>query len=168
MPAGCVHLVVMGVAGAGKSTLGAQIARAIGARLIEGDDYHLPSSQDKMRRGVALDDRDREPWLDRLAALMSASGDSAVLTCSALKKAYRDRLRAQVPGLRFVHIDITPSEAAERVSRRQGHDFPSSLVSSQFQALESPVGEPGVLRVAAAQPGTAQLKSALCWLGYTP
>jgi gluconokinase len=161
---GDLKLVVMGVAGAGKSTLGARLAQSIKARLIEGDDHHLPSSEGKMRRGIALDDRDREPWLDRLALLMSSCEGPVVLTCSALKKSYRDRLRARVPCLRFLYIDIAPGDAIERVSRRQGHSFPATLVSSQFETLEPPLAEPGVLCVAAERSVAEQVDAALRWL----
>lgn len=157
-------LIVMGVAGCGKSTLGAGIATALECPLIEGDDHHLPESKAKMRKGIALQDSDREPWLDRLAELMSAQGGDLVLTCSALKRRYRDRLRARVPGLRFVFIDIDEVQAADRARSRSGHFFPDTLVASQFEALESPVGERGVLSVPASQPLQAQVDAVTHWL----
>ena len=165
MMAASLHkLVVMGVSGCGKSTLGAGVALALGCPLIEGDDYHLPESQAKMRQGIALQDSDREPWLDRLGALIAEQSGAAVATCSALKRRYRDRLRAQVPELRFVFADISEAEAARRVTSRHDHLFPPSLVASQFAALESPVGEPGVLRVDATQSPQAQLDAVIAWL----
>ena len=157
-------LVVMGVSGCGKSTLGAGVALALGCPLIEGDDYHLPESQAKMRQGIALQDSDREPWLDRLGALIAEQSGAAVATCSALKRRYRDRLRPQVPGLRFVFADISEVDAARRVASRPDHLFPASLVASQFAALESPVGEPGVLRVDASLAPQAQLDAVIAWL----
>ncbi len=157
-------LIVMGVAGCGKSTLGAAIATALACPLIEGDDHHLPESQAKMRNGIALQDSDREPWLDHLGELMSGQPGDVVLTCSALKRHYRDRLRARVPGVKFVFIDIDEAQAAMRVHSRSGHLFPGSLVASQFEALESPVGEPGVLRVPASQPLPPQVNAVTHWL----
>ena len=157
-------LIVMGVSGCGKSTLAAGIALALGCPLIEGDELHLPESQTRMRRGIALQDSDREPWLDRVGDVVAEQGGAAVATCSALKRAYRDRLRAKVPGLRFVFVDIAEADATRRVSQRPGHLFPASLVASQFADLESPVGEPGVLRVDAALAPQAQLDAVVAWL----
>lgn len=159
------RLLVMGVAGSGKSTLAAELARALGSPLIEGDDHHPATSQQKMRQGIALDDADRAPWLARLGALLVEAGEGAVLTCSALKRRYREQLRAAVPTLAIVFIDITPAQARARVSARAGHLFPANLVDSQFKALEPPLGEPGVLRVDAAQPVAAQRDAVLRWLG---
>jgi gluconokinase len=155
----------MGVAGCGKSTLAAGIARAVGADMIEGDEHHLPASRDKMSRGIPLQDSDREPWLDRLGAMLAASPGAAIVACSALKQRYRDRLRARVPGLRFVFVEIEPAEAARRVGSRSGHLFPAALVASQFETLEAPLGEAGVLTIAATLPPGAQLDAALRWLG---
>jgi gluconokinase len=157
-------LVAMGVSGSGKSTLAAAVARALGCEAIEGDEHHLPASQEKMRRGIALQDSDREPWLDHLGELMAARAGTVVLTCSALKRSYRERLRARVPGLLFVYVEIDEAVAAERVRQRAGHFFPADLVASQFQALEPPTGEPGVLAVAATLPPQAQLDAVLQWL----
>lgn len=157
-------VVVMGVAGCGKSTLGAAVARELDCPLIEGDDFHLPPSRAKMRAGIALQDSDREPWLDRVGRFIAQQGGATVATCSALKRRYRERLRAQVPGLLFVFMDITESDAARRVHARPQHMFPASLVSSQFEALESPVGEPGVLRVDATQTVQAQVDAVMSWL----
>ena len=157
--------VVMGVAGCDKSTLAAGIALALGAEMIEGDEHHLPASRDKMRRGIAQQDKDRVPWLDHLGTMLAAISGAAVLTCSALKLCYRERLRAKVPGLRFVFIEIDEVEAARRVASRIGHVFPAALVASQFETLEPPRGEAGVLTVDAALPSDAQLDATLRWLG---
>lgn len=158
------QLLVMGVSGCGKSTVAAGLARALDAALIEGDDHHLPQSQDKMRRGIALGDADRYPWLDRLGALLASTQGGAVLTCSALKRRYRDRLRAAAPALRIVFIEIGPAEARARVAARASHFFPASLVANQFEALEPPLGEPGVLRVDANWTIDAQCDAVLHWL----
>lgn len=157
-------VVVMGVAGCGKSSLGVAIAEAEGAQLIEGDAHHSDANREKMRRGVPLTDADRAGWLDTLAGELRARGANTVLTCSALKRAYRDRLRAVVPELRFVFMDIDPASARVRVAARDAHFFSPSLVTSQFAALESPVAELGVLRVEAIAP-LAQLQAEVsAWL----
>ncbi|WP_309899330.1 gluconokinase [Variovorax soli] len=160
------RILVMGVAGCGKSTVAARLATALGCALIEGDDFHLPQSQHKMRHGIALDDADRWPWLDRLGVLLAEAPGGAVLSCSALKRRYRERLRAAVPALQTVFIDIGPEEARARVAARPAHLFPPSLVASQFEALEPPLGEPGVLRVDAMQPRAVQGEAILRWLGH--
>lgn len=143
----------MGVAGCGKSSLGQALAQSLSLPLVEGDDFHSPASRDKMSRGVPLTDADRDGWLDTLGGQLAFRPDGAVLTCSALKHAYRERLRAARPGLRFVFLDIGRSDALQRVAQRAAsHFFSSSLVDSQFATLESPVGEAGVLRVDALHP----------------
>ena len=161
-------VVMMGVAGCGKSSLGARVAERIGARLIEGDDYHSAQSRDKMSRGVALTDDDRENWLARLGELLNeARGGrhSTVLNCSALKRAYRDRLRAVVTGLRFVYLEIGRAEALRRVSSRAGdHFFPIELVDSQFSTLEAPTGEPFVLTLDATLPLSDLADRVVDWL----
>jgi len=147
-----VFLVVMGVAGCGKSSLGAAVAQAQALPLIEGDDHHSAASREKMRQGIALADADREGWLATLGQLLQGHPEGAVLTCSALKKAYRDRLRAACPGVRFAFLDIDRAHAGKRVAARVNtHFFSTTLVDSQFATLESPVGEPGVLRLDALQ-----------------
>jgi len=160
-----IHLVVMGVSGCGKSSVGRAIAHALQLPMIEGDDFHSPASQDKMRRGVALTDADRASWLDTLGEQLAARPQGAVLACSALKKAYRDRLRAKVPGLRFLFLALDEATARERVAERgAAHLFPPSLVASQFQTLEPPDDEAGVLRVDATRPVEALCGEALDWL----
>lgn len=144
-------LVIMGVAGCGKSSLGQLCARTLGVPLLEGDDFHSASNVAKMRGGIALSDEDRAAWLDTLAGQLQAHVDGVVLTCSALKLRYRDRLRAAVPGLRFVFLELTQEQARERVAARPAHLFPVSLVASQFATLEDPREEPGVLRLDATR-----------------
>ena len=146
-------LVVMGVSGCGKSSLAQQLSTQLGVPLIEGDDFHPEANIRKMRDGVALTDADREGWLTVLGAALAAHPAGAVLTCSALKKAYRDRLRAAVPRLRFVYLHIDYQEALDRVRARAGaHFFSASLVDNQFLTLEPPTGEPDVIEVPATQP----------------
>jgi len=146
-------IVVMGVSGCGKSSLGQALAATLGLPLIEGDDFHAPASVAKMRAGIALKDADRAGWLDRLGDELASRGQGAVLTCSALKRAYRDRLRAAAPGLHFVFMVLTHEEAERRVAERAAaHMFPASLVADQFATLESPQDEPCVLAVDATAP----------------
>ena len=144
-------VVIMGVAGCGKSSFAAALSQALGWQLIEGDEFHPPENVNKMRAGIPLTDDDRAGWLDVLAHELVQRGPHAVLTCSALKKAYRDRLRQSVPELRFVHLDLTREQAIARVTHRPGHYFQPTLVDSQFAALEKPVNESGVLTVDATQ-----------------
>jgi gluconokinase len=146
-------LVVMGVAGSGKTTAGLAAADAKGLLFIDGDDLHSDAARAKMGRGVALSDEDRAPWLDRIGAVLAdaaAHPRGAVVACSALRRAYRDHLRARVgPSLRFLFLKGDPSLMRERVAAREGHYMPASLVDSQFAALESPEGEPDVATLAA-------------------
>jgi gluconokinase len=144
-------LVIMGVAGCGKSSFAAALSQALGWQLIEGDEFHPTENVNKMRAGIPLTDEDRAGWLDALANELERCGTAAVLTCSALKKAYRDRLRQTVPALRFVHLDLTREQSIARVTQRPGHYFQPALVDSQFAALEKPVNEAGVLIVDATQ-----------------
>ncbi|TFY99051.1 gluconokinase [Ramlibacter humi] len=147
-----LHVVVMGVSGCGKSEIGERLAKSLGLPLVEGDSFHPPANIEKMSRGVPLDDDDRAGWLDTLGRELASRPQGAVLTCSALKKAYRDRLRAAAPGLRFVHLALTPAQAQARVAARRDHFYPPSLVDSQFAALQDPAGEPGVVVVDASRP----------------
>ena len=141
-------LIVMGVAGCGKSTLAQYLADALKLTFIEGDQFHPPENIQKMSQGIALDDADRQGWLDRLGVELRRHPGGAVLACSALKHAYRARLRQAVPLLRFVHLSVTQEVANARVQGRSGgHPFPSSLVASQFATLEDPLGEERVLQL---------------------
>lgn len=160
------HLVVMGVAGCGKSSLGRALADALQVPLVEGDDFHLPASRAKMSAGIALEDADRAVWLDVLAGELAARPAGAVLTCSALKRAYRDRLRAGTPGpLRFVHLALEREAALQRVAARAAqHFFGPALVDSQFATLERPTGEPGVLELDATRPLPELAAAVMAWL----
>ncbi|MET3651977.1 gluconokinase [Dyella japonica] len=148
-------IVVMGVSGCGKTSVAHALAERIGARMIEGDAFHPERNVQKMQAGVPLTDTDRQGWLEQLGAeLASALADNhiAVLTCSALKRRYRDALRASVPNLGFVFLQLSPEAATERVKKRPGHFMPASLVESQFRDLEPPTAESGVLTVNAVDP----------------
>lgn len=145
-------VVIMGVAGCGKSSLGAALSRATGLQLVEGDDHHSAANRGKMARGVPLTDADRDGWLATLCDQLRSHPGGVVLTCSALKKAYRARLREAAPGLRFVFMHIGHEQALQRVAARGGaHFFSTTLVDNQFTTLEDPTGEPGVLRVDAME-----------------
>jgi len=167
-------LVVMGVSGCGKSSLGAAVAALAGAHLIEGDSFHPPANIAKMRAGIPLSDSDRAGWLARLGvetARIVATGIPVVLTCSALKHQYRHVLRAAVPGLGFVFLKLSREEAARRVAERPGHFMPASLIESQFAALEPPETEPATLTVDATRPITEMAHQVVMWWsahGLTP
>ncbi len=155
----------MGVSGCGKSSVGVACADALGWALHEGDAYHAPESVAKMRAGTPLTDADRAGWLDRLADLLASPSDGAgrVLTCSALRRRYRDRLRQAMPRLGFVFLSLDYDAALERVQSRAGHFFSPALVSNQFATLESPVGEPGVLALDAMQPIETLVAAVVAW-----
>ncbi|RQP24949.1 gluconokinase [Albitalea terrae] len=157
----------MGVAGCGKSTLGQAVADGLGWPLVEGDDFHPPRNIEKMKSGVALTDADRREWLQALAQEL-ASRPHAVMTCSALRRVYRDQLREASSGLRFVFLDLTEAQARERVARRPAHLFPPTLVASQFATLERPDGEDGVLRVDATLSTGELLGQVLRWMPPVP
>lgn len=160
-----VPAVVMGVAGSGKSTIAARLAAATGRVLVEGDDFHPAENIQKMSAGIGLTDDDRAGWLARLAQELRSHPQGAVVSCSALKRAYRDRLRAAADDLRFVFLDVSPDLARERVVSRSGsHFFPPTVVESQFATLQDPSGEAGVLRLDATLPPEELTARAAAWL----
>ena len=162
---GTQSLIVMGVAGCGKSTLAALVAKQLGLQLVEGDDHHPEQNRQKMQAGIPLTDDDRAGWLDSLARSLRDNPDGLVVTCSALRRPYRDRLRAAVHDLRFVHLEIEPEEALRRVASRGSHFFGPKLVESQFVTLESPAQEPGVLCLRAIEPPEQLAAQIAAWLG---
>jgi gluconokinase len=134
-------VVLFGVAGSGKTTVGRLLARALGFPFHEGDDHHTAESVAKMSRGVPLDDEDRKPWLARLrrVALEAASrGEGAVIACSALKRSYRRYLGWGVRGIRFVHLRGSPELLRERLAARAGHYMKPGMLESQLDTLEEP------------------------------
>ncbi|MEU7632131.1 gluconokinase [Nocardia sp. NPDC049220] len=135
--AGTPVIVVMGVSGSGKSTVGARLAAALDVEYAEGDDFHPAANIAKMTAGTPLDDADRAPWLDAVAAWLAQHADrGGVVSCSALKRIYRDRLRTSAPETFFLHLAAPKDELARRMTGRRGHFMPSSLLDSQLAALE--------------------------------
>jgi len=161
-------LVIMGVSGSGKSTFGSALARALDMSFVDGDDLHPAANVDKMRRGDPLNDDDREPWLRAITAVLkddASHPSGVVVACSALKRRYRDTLRA-AHGLRFVFLDAERRLAEERVEARPGHFMPSDLIASQFEALERPDDtETDVVTVDARLPVGAAVRAAIDLLG---
>jgi carbohydrate kinase (thermoresistant glucokinase family) len=143
------RIVVMGVAASGKTTVAERIATRLGSRLVEADDHHLPTSIAKMSAGVPLVDEDRWPWLLRLQRELSSS-DSVVVSCSALRKSYRDLLR-RADNVRFVFLDVEREEVERRIATRSGHFMGSAMVESQFATFERPNDETDVIVVDATR-----------------
>jgi gluconokinase len=141
-------VVVMGVSGSGKTTLARGIAQRMGWDFLEGDDLHPPGNVDKMAAGTPLTDDDRWPWLEAIGAWIDdrvETGTSAAVTCSALRRTYRDLLRTGRPGVRFCHVTGDAGLIAERVGHRRGHYMPPSLLPSQLATLEPlAADEPGI------------------------
>lgn len=138
--------VVMGVAGSGKSRIGAALAEALGIDFAEGDDYHPAENVARMSSGIPLTDGDRAGWLRALANRLGEARDAGtglVMTCSALKRSYRDVLRAAASDVQFVFLEGDRALVAERLSGRRGHFMPPALLESQFATLEEPVPEEG-------------------------
>jgi gluconokinase len=144
-------LVVMGVSGTGKSTMATALASALTLPVFEGDELHAPQSVAKMKSGQALSDDDRWPWLERIGELLADASQTPaglVVSCSALKRSYRNRLRQAAPQLRFVFLHGAPALIQARLQQRQGHYMPATLLASQLQTLEHPgADEPDVLHL---------------------
>lgn len=135
-------VLLMGVAGAGKTTVGRALADRLGWAFEDADDHHAPASTAKMARGEPLTDADRAPWIDALGALVRdrlRGGPPTVLACSALKASYRDRLGADLPGVVVAWLDVPAEALRERLATREGHIFGPGLLQSQLEALEPPV-----------------------------
>lgn len=143
---GGLHVVVMGAAGCGKSTVGAALAERLGASFIDGDSLHPRSNIDKMASGTPLNDNDRAPWLAEIGRLFSERSSALVIACSALKRRYRDIIRNGDPSVMFVHLDGSLGLLTQRMNSRPGHFMPSSLLESQLAALEPlEAGEAGIV-----------------------
>lgn len=149
-------VVVMGVSGTGKSSVAAGLAQLLAVPWIDGDDLHAPEAVARMRAGLPLADEDRWPWLDRVGAALAdrtAAPRGVLVACSALRRAYRDRLRAASPELRFVFLDGPPELVRQRMEQRTGHYMPPALLDSQLRTLERPdAAEPDVLHTGIDMP----------------
>ena len=157
----------MGVSGCGKSSLAQAIAQDLDGTMLEGDVFHPAANQEKMAQGTPLTDQDRAGWLLTLGEKLAENRGNIVLSCSALKKSYRDTLRSYRQNLRFIYLDISPATALSRVSSRavaDGHFFPATLVDNQFATLEVPTGEAGVLTVDATTPLPELVAQVRSWL----
>lgn len=158
-----LRLVIMGVSGCGKSTVGEQLARALQLPFLEGDSLHPPRNVALMAAGTPLTDDDRAGWLDTIAARLAALPDDAgmVVSCSALKRIYRDRLRRAAPDVRFVHLHGTPALLAERLQQRQHLYMPPTLLDSQLATLEMPSADEQVIALNIAEPVAQLVQQAL-------
>jgi len=148
-------VLLMGVSGSGKTTVGRLLAARLGVPFVEGDAFHPPANVEKMRAGEPLDDRDREPWLAALAERIdrwAARGEGVVLSCSALKRAYRERLASGHPEVVFVYLAGSPERLRERLRGRRGHFMPAALLESQLAALEPPAPDERAIEVAVDPP----------------
>jgi gluconokinase len=151
-------VVVAGVAGSGKTTVGSLLARELGWTFADGDDFHPPASVAKMHAGIPLTDADRWPWLRAIAAWMDeriAAGESAVVACSALRRDYRDLLLDGRPAAEMVFLVISREASVARLDHRRGHFFPEQLLDSQFAALEPPGPDERVTQVPAGDSAEA-------------
>jgi gluconokinase len=147
-------IIVMGVASSGKTTVAEGLAKQLGWPFRDADSFHPPANIAKMSAGTPLEDADRWPWLDTIVSWMdsrAAAGENGVATCSALKRAYRDRLRQTKADIRFVHLSGSREVLAARMAARQHHFMPSSLLDSQLATLEVPTPEENVLTVSVDQ-----------------
>jgi gluconokinase len=157
------RILVMGVSGSGKSSFGAALAEVLALPFADADAFHPPENIAKMSAGIPLTDADRWPWLDAIGSWL-AERPAGIAACSALRRAYRQRLREAAPGLVTLHLSGAPELIAARQAARPGHFMPPTLMASQFATLEDPAGEPAtfVLDVARPLPALiAQAKAAL-------
>lgn len=157
-------IVVMGVAGSGKTVVGQALATRLGRPFVDADDLHPTANVEKMRRGEPLNDDDRAPWLDAVGATL-AGGSAPVVACSALKRTYRDRLRAAASGMRFVHLHGDRALIAERMAAREDHFMPLSLLDDQLATLEPLDADEHTIVVGIDQPVDAIVDEAAARLG---
>ena len=158
----------MGVSGCGKSTVGALLAQLLHCEFLEGDSLHPARNVARMAAGVALTDADRHDWLQALARHLKTAHDSnrtLVVSCSALKHSYRDRLRSASAGLAFVHLHGSPALLAQRLAARTGHYMPASLLASQLETLEAPAEDERAITLDAHLAPELIAAQAACWLG---
>ena len=161
-------IVVMGVSGSGKTTVGAMLAGQLGWEFVDGDDFHPPENVAKMRSGHALTDEDRWPWLDSIARWIDAvrgTGGCGIVACSALRRAYRDRLAAGRPDVEVVFLEGNSALIAQRQAARPRHYMPASLVASQFATLERPDEDERVMEISVEPPAAEVLDAIVAKLG---
>ncbi len=167
---GCA-VVVMGVSGSGKTTVAELLAKQLAWPFMEGDRLHPAANVEKMRQGIPLTDADRAPWLDRIGEELkrwAAEGRSGVMTCSALKRAYRDRLRSARPDVRFVYLKGSEALIEARVARRHHEYMPASLLRSQFDTLEEPTPDEQVVIVDAGGSADKEVAAVIGALKLSP
>ena len=151
MASAIAPIVVMGVSGSGKSTVGAALAQRLRVPFADADDFHPAANIAKMSAGHALDDTDRHPWLERIGDWLAGHADGGVMSCSALKRVYRDQLRTHNPQTRFLYLHGTPEMIGARQASRPGHFMPASLLASQFDTLEPLGADEDGIRIDVAQ-----------------
>jgi gluconokinase len=149
-----LRLIVMGVSGCGKSTMAGALSERLGLDMVDGDDLHLPESVAKMRSGIALQDTDRWPWLDRIGAYLARDlAQGRVVACSALRRIYRDRIREQAGDVCFIFLDGDFELIQKRMQQRVGHYMQPGLLDSQFRTLEKPqADETDIIRLPITEP----------------
>jgi carbohydrate kinase (thermoresistant glucokinase family) len=170
------RVVVMGVSGCGKSTVGQGLAERLGLPFVEGDTLHPPENVARMAAGIALTDEDRWPWLDRIARALAEAGDAGqagqtggvVVACSALKRAYRDRLRQAAPDLQLVHLRGSREVLAARLASRRGHYMPASLLDSQLRTLQPPEPDERAIELDVDAPPRLLVQQAAVFVESTP
>lgn len=162
------RLVLMGVAGCGKSSVGAALAARLGALYLDGDDLHSPANIEKMSRGIPLRDEDRWPWLTQVGRALAAPQGPRIIGCSALKQAYRAHIAREAGGpVTFIYLAGAPDTIRARMNARQGHFMPSELLASQFAALEPPGPDENAISVDIDQPLGAIVDVIVAQLGGT-
>ncbi|MDH4391487.1 MAG: gluconokinase [Aquabacterium sp.] len=157
----------MGVSGCGKSSVGRQLAQALDIAFIEGDELHTPANVGRMAAGTPLTDADRAGWLDEIGQRLCqarAAGQGLVVSCSALKRSYRDSLRAACPGLLFIHLQGSADLLRQRMQTRSGHYMPPSLLDSQLATLEPPAADEAAITLDVQPPATQVVAAALAQL----
>lgn len=147
-------IVIMGVAGSGKTTVGKALADVTGIRFLDGDDLHPQENIEKMASGIPLTDEDRWPWLERVGATLADATGHVAVGCSALKRSYRDRIRHRANGpVTFIYLEGSRDLISRRMNEREGHFMPPSLVESQFATLEPPGADEDAVTVDISEPG---------------
>jgi gluconokinase len=160
-------VIVMGVSGSGKSYIANRLAGSTGWQFAEGDDYHSAANKAKMAASTPLTDEDRAPWLDSLHEVLAnwhRNEQSGILTCSALKAAYREQLVAGLPEVRFVWLDPSREILEKRVANRPGHYMPATLLDSQLATLQPPADSPNLLHLDGTESADEELQRILAWL----